>query len=119
MTTLLDGLEWRWNDINSKGIENFLKTINEIPLTISRSGTSKDSRVNVCSYGPQYINCFIISPAEGNLDYIFEKFKGQGFINTNFSIGYYPPSLSKELSKHDCLEIKDGEKGFYFLTEPL
>ncbi|MGY4884611.1 MAG: hypothetical protein ACP5NZ_03470 [Nanobdellota archaeon] len=119
MTTLLDGLEWNWNGINSKKIEYFLNVINKIPLTISRAGTSKDPNINVWSYGPQAYNGFIISPKEGNLEYIFERFKGQGFFNSNFSIGYYPPLLSKELSKHNCLEVRDGEKAFYFLTEPL
>lgn len=123
MVQLLHNLEWNWNGINSKGIENFLKVMEKVPLTIRRGyGTNEeeksDTRVNVKYYGTQ--GDFIISPSKGLLEYIFRDFRGQGFEHSSFYINYNPKGNSTGiLDNHEFLNIGDAENRFHFLTKPL
>ncbi len=126
MVSLIDGLEWTWDGLNTKRIEDFLNVMNKIPLTISRADSLKDPAIKVSFYGPKHENWFVISPEEGRIEYQLDQFKGQGFIKNNFYIRYYAPSSEKQsselwktLSKYHCLIIGDGMKAFYLLTEPL
>ena len=118
MVEFIGDLDWNWNGINSKGIENFLKFMDKTPLKISRGNIlekEKDNKVNVQFYNEFMQDHFIVSPAKGIVNYELH-----GFNDERGTISYHAKgSRTDPLKKHECFQIESDRRKFYFLTKPL